>query len=231
MGFLIASAAAFVLSHFLLSHVLRAALVARWGEQRFLGFYSGVALATFGAMAVGFVLAEDGRAYWGVGDFLWGFATLVMLIASILLMGSLLGNPALPGAADDARTPPEPNGVFTITRHPMMWAFALWSVAHVLIFPVDRNLVVTSAILVLALGGAALQDGKKAKLHPEFWRLWEARTSYWPFAAVAAGRTRFRIGARGAMAIVLGTAFWLAATWLHLPISGWAAGIWRWVEL
>ena len=49
-GVLIA-AIAFVGSHFLLSHPLRAPIVARVGEKGFLGIYSLVAFATLGWLA------------------------------------------------------------------------------------------------------------------------------------------------------------------------------------
>jgi hypothetical protein len=26
-----------------------------------------------------------------------------------------------------------------------------------------------------------------------------------------------------------GLIFWLAATWAHIPLGGWPAGIWRWL--
>ncbi|MGK3871081.1 NnrU family protein, partial [Enterococcus faecium] len=76
--------------------------------------------------------------WWDVGDGLWITVTLVMLLASLLLMGSLIGNPALPGPAP--KSAPTPRGVFTITRHPMMWAFALWALCHIAIMPNAANL-------------------------------------------------------------------------------------------
>ena len=63
-----------------------------------------------------------------------------MLVAAVLLMGSLVGNPALPGAPAALG---EPRGVFAVTRHPMMWAFALWSAAHLLVVPYAANAVLT----------------------------------------------------------------------------------------
>ena len=77
------------------------------------------------------------------------------------------------------------------------------------------------------LAGARMQDRKKEKLQPEFWREWERRTSFWPFAAIAAKRAR--IGRIGGHALGGGSVVWLAATWAHIPLSGWPAGIWRWI--
>jgi uncharacterized membrane protein len=163
--------------------------------------------------------------WWAVGDGIWIAVTIVMLLASLLLMGSLIGNPALPGPAM-ARAP-EPRGVFTITRHPMMWAFALWALCHIAIMPNAANAIVSVAILVLALVGSKLQDAKKEALQPEMWRDWEAKTSWLPFAAIASGKAKLG-GFRPhdwAGAVVV----WLAATWAHMPGAGVAAGIWRWL--
>lgn len=164
---------------------------------------------------------------WPVGDGLWAVATVVMLVASVLLVGSLIGNPALPSGGAPAAVPAQARGVFAVTRHPMMWAFALWAAAHALVYPIGANLALVAAVAVLALVGAASQDRKKEALQPATWPQWEARTSYWPFAAIAAGRAK--LGGFRPHDIAGGLVIWLAATWAHLPLAGWAAGVWRWV--
>ncbi|MGL4313136.1 MAG: NnrU family protein [Sphingomonas sp.] len=219
------ASASFVATHFLLSHPLRAPLVKALGAGGFMGVYSLVAFGTLGWMAHAYKAAPATAPYWEVGDGIWTTVTIVMLLASLLLMGSLIGNPALPGPAPAAA--PAPRGVFTITRHPMLWSFALWALCHIAIMPNAANLIVSIAILVLALAGAALQDAKKAALQPDMWRDWQARTSWLPFAAIATGKVKLG-GFRPhdwAGAIVL----WLAATWAHIPGAGVAAGVWRWL--
>ena len=221
------AAAAFVGTHFLLSHPLRAPLVAALGATGFLILYSLVAAATLGWTAWAYQHAPNTTLLWPVGEGLWAVVTVVMLLAAILLMGSLIGNPALPNPGGPARVPDAARGVFAITRHPMMWAFALWGGCHIAIYPVAKNIVVAVAIIILALVGAALQDRKKAALDPVGWPAWEARTSYWPFAAIAGGRAH--LGGFRPHALAGGVVIWLAATWAHIPLSGWPAGIWRWV--
>jgi len=218
-------AGAFVGSHFLLSHPLRAPLVRALGERAFQALYSAVAFVTLGATVWAYRAAPVTPPLWPVGDGLWALATAAMLPAAILLLGSLIGNPALPGATTAATA--EPRGVYAITRHPMMWAFAIWGVCHILVYPVAKNIVVAGAIVVLALVGAALQDRKKAALDPQGWTAWQRRTSYLPFAAIAQGRAAF--GGFRAHALAGGLVVWLGATWAHIPLAGWAAGIWRWL--
>lgn len=223
---LLACAIAFVGTHFILSHPLRQPLVGAAGEKGFLAIYSLVAFATLGAMVWAYLKTPQTAALWNAGNGLWGLATLLMLIASVMMVGSLIRNPALPmvGNASTAQA----RGVYGVTRHPMMWAFAIWGLVHILVYPVAKNIIVAVAIIVLALVGAALQDRKKAQLDPQAWSDWENRTSYWPFAAIIQGRTRF--GNFGAIALVGGLALWLLATWAHIPLTGWRAGIWRWLS-
>jgi len=221
------AAIAFVGSHFVLSHPLRAPLVGAIGERGFAIAYSLVALATFGWVAEAFRHAPSQPWLWPVGDGLWAVVTLVMLIALVLLMGSLVRNPAFPTGGTPGALPAAARGAFAVTRHPMMWAFALWAVCHLAVFPIPANVVLTAAILVLALVGAALQDRKKERLEPDRWRAWEAKTSYWPFAAIAAGRARF--GGFGMHALAGGVGVWLVATCAHIPLVHWPAGIWRWI--
>ena len=77
--------------------------------------------------------------------------------------------------------------------------------------------------IVLALVGAHLQDRKKARHQPDSWPQWMARTSFLPFAA------RRSIRGLGGHALGGGVVVWLAATWAHIPLAGWAAGVWRWI--
>ncbi len=219
------AAASFVGSHFLLSHPLRAPLVKMLGNGGFTIVYALVAFATLGWTANAYKAAPITPMLWDVGDGMWAVASVIMLVASIMLVGSLIGNPALPGPATKA--PDKARGVFAITRHPMMWSFALWAFAHVLVFPVAANIALCAAIATLALVGAALQDAKKRVLVPELWHVWEKRSGYWPFAAIAAGKASF--GGFRPHDLAGGVVMWLAATWAHIPMAGIAAGIWRWV--
>jgi uncharacterized membrane protein len=223
----LAASAAFVGTHFLLSHPLRGPLVATVGEGPFLGIYSLVAALTLAWIVLAYRATPASGLLWSPGNALWAVVTLLMLVASILLMGSLVRNPALPNPGAPGKLPDAARGVYAVTRHPMLWAFAIWGCCHILIYPVAKNIIVAGAMIVLSLVGAALQDQKKMRLQPDLWRAWAQQTSYVPFAAIAAGRARF--GGFGAHALLGGLVVWLVATWAHIPLAGWRAGIWRWL--
>ena len=218
---------AFVGSHFLLSHPLRAPLVGKIGEGPFLGLYSLVAFATLGWVAYAFYMAPKGAMWWnGMADAPWIAATVLMLIASILFTGSLKGNPAAPdpNGAHDLDRPA--TGVFAITRHPMMWAFALWGISHILVMPTSANILLALAIVLLALGGAVGQDSKKERLLGEGWKAWEARTSYMPFARQLGGALPWSSTLPSRRIILIGIVIWLVVTLAH---GGIGAGVWRWL--
>ena len=209
---------AFVGTHFLMSHPLRAPLVARFGEGPFLGLYSLVALATLGWMILAWRSIPDPSPAWVAPLWWWPAASAIMLVASILLVGSLAGNPALPHPGAAPREIPPPRGVFAITRHPMNASFMLWAAVHISISGSARNLIVAAGILVLALVGSIGQDRKKARLIGEPWRHWQTQTSFVPFTALLRGRVRWRAAAPGWIALAGGTALWAAATSYHAPL-------------
>ena len=203
---------AFVGTHFLMSHPLRAGMVARLGERAFQGGYSLISLVTFGLAIWAYRRIGDQAPLWTASDALWIAAALLMWIGSILFVGSFSGNPALPGAPRVAR----PQGVLGITRHPMMWSFAIWAVVHAAVMATPKALLLDGAMLLLALGGSVGQDAKKRKLMGERWREWTAQTAFIPFSRGVANP--------GAVALIGGTLFFLLATWLHpLPVGLWRA--------
>ncbi|WP_309661225.1 NnrU family protein [Sphingomonas sp.] len=212
-GCLALAAAAFVGLHFLLSHPFRRGLVAQFGERQFQSFYSVIALVTFGVMIWCYHALGRQPMLWSIGEAGWIAATILMWCASILLVGSFVGNPALPGA----RRVSAPSCVLAITRHPMMWSFAIWAVVHLALVATPKAMLFDGAILLLALGGAAGQDSKKRRLMGSRWHEWSAQTAYMPF-----GRG---LKSPGTFAVVGGTLLFAAATRLHpLPV-----GIWRWI--
>lgn len=223
LAILVAASLAFVGTHFALSHPFRASLAKRLGEQGFLGLYSLVALATFAWMVLAFrALPMAQVPLWnGNSDFAWVIASALMLVASVLFAGSHRGNPAMPGPQGQELARKTPHGVFRVTRHPMMWSFALWSFAHALVSPTPRVLVLTGAIAFLALVGSVLQDRKKYLAMGAAWDSWQRHTSFIPRLTALTGV--------GMVPWLSGIVLWLGASWLHLWLTGIPAGVFRWL--
>lgn len=229
MSLLVTTCVLFVGSHFLLSHPLRAPLADRMGERPFQIIYSVVAIATFIMIIQAWRGMPAEPPMWAAGDGLWIVASLIVLFASVLFMGSLIGNPALPAPNAAFAAQGAPRGVYAITRHPMMWGFALWALAHALVMPTQAQFVLSATIAFLALAGSAGQDVKKARLMGDTWRHWAARTSFIPFVRQLSGRGSWGDTIPRPHALFGGIVLWLAATWAHGALGYMVAGIWRWV--
>ena len=140
-----------------------------------------------------------------------------MLMASLLLAGSLVRNPAFPDPRPGRGDIPPPRGVFAITRHPMNWSFILWALVHISVWGSPRNLIVAGGILLLAIAGSIGQDRKKARLLGARWERWQAQTAFVPFAGQVAGRIPWRSAAPNGIALAGGVAFWAIVTSVHAP--------------
>ena len=226
---LIIALTSFVGTHFLLSHPFRAPLVKALGANGFMGLYSLIALGTFVWVVQAFGAAPSAAPLWAAGDGLWALASALMLIGSILFVGSLFGNPALPGPPGKINTARPARGVFAITRHPMMWGFALWALVHLLVSPQPKVLALTLAIGFLAIFGSVGQDAKKAALMGDGWRDWSSRTSFLPFGNQIAGKSSWATAWPGRTVALAGILLWLVATYLHPVLGAPVAGIWRWM--
>ncbi len=226
MGQLVLALAAFVGTHLLASwKPLRDRLIARLGEGAFRGLYSLVALGTL-VWAVRAYRPLPEPALWAAGPGAYHPAALVMLFASVLFVGSFTpANRALAGVPAGDRAPA---GVLGITRHPMMWAFAIWAAVHGALAGDAPTLALTAAVATLALVGSAMQDGRKAG--EPGWDEHRARTGFVPFAAQLAGRRPWRDAWPGWLPVLGGLAFWLALTWIHPGVMGApVVGLWEWL--
>jgi len=149
----------------------------------------------------------------------WVIASVLTLVAAALFLASLMGNPALAGTDVSGLSTRLPNGVFKVTRHPMMSAFSLWGLAHILVAPSPRSIILAGGIALLAVIGSRGQDAKKLALYGHDWRMWMKRTPFWP-----------KISELGRLGLlwVAAVPVWLGVTWLHLKLALIPAGVWLW---
>ena len=77
-----------------------------------------------------------------------------------------------------------------VTRHPMLWSFAIWSAVHVAAEGDLVSLLFFGAFGVTALLGMPSIDRKVARRDPAGWSRLAARTSVLPFGAILGGRNR-----------------------------------------
>ena len=125
---LLLACAVFLATHFVPSTPLRAGLVRAFGQWGYTGLYSLVAFATIGWMSLAYVRAPVEPLWQG-----WRILpAIVMPLAFILLAGGLFArNPTIVGADKLLKSPDPARGMIRVTRHPIMWGFLLWALAHI----------------------------------------------------------------------------------------------------
>ena len=216
------AALAFVAAHVLIASTgLRPRLVARLGERGYAGLFSAQALVLLVWMAFAFEAAPRDRLLWSFPGATHLVLTLMPLVLVLAVAGFTNPNPsavlmAAPGGAW------RPTGILTVTRHPVMWAFGLWAVLHILANGNAAGLIFFGAFAGLALCGTLAIDAKKRRTwSAESWQAFSATTSNLPFLAIAQGRTRLDWRGIGWKPPLIGAVLYLAIVfWLHAAVIG-----------
>jgi uncharacterized membrane protein len=195
---------------------LRHRIVAAQSEGRFM-----IGFTVFSFLAIFLLVAAwrdaETTVLWTAGPMLrWGLAAL-MLPVLILFMTSHRRNPT---AVGNKGLGEEPRGIQRVTRHPMLWSFALWAAIHVIANGDSAAIVFFGAFLVTALAGMPSIDSKLAARHPDAWPGFAAKTSIIPFAAIAAGRNRLVLGEIGWVPLAAGLVTWAALLHFHRSFFG-----------
>jgi uncharacterized membrane protein len=211
----------FVGSHIVLSSgAVRPPLVAAIGEPLFRGLYSIVALALIVWMVMAYNAAPDlGIWYPATG---WRHVSLTLMVpAAILVIGGITTpNPTSAGTDTREMAARGPRGFTRITRHPMMWGIGLWGISHLLANGDAAGMLLFGSLTALALLGPLAIDAKRRASMGAEWERFAAETSYLPFAAMAAGRTRLRFSEIGWWRLGLGLALYAVLLWGHPWLFG-----------
>lgn len=212
---------AFVGGHFVLSSApVRGPLAGLLGERAFLAVYSLLAVATLVWMVRAFNQATP-VPLWDPPPFGRQVAVLLMLVSAILFVcGATSRNPTLAGF-DLLRKTAEPGrGIYAVTRHPLLWAFALWGIAHLFVRGDVPALFLFGGIVVLAIGGMLHIDARRRARGDEAWQAFEAGTARLPFRAILDGRQRLSFADIGLWRIALGVVLYVLLVVGHGPVIG-----------
>ncbi|MGE0716555.1 MAG: NnrU family protein [Alphaproteobacteria bacterium] len=199
---------------------LRGMLLAKLGAGPYRGLFALTSAIGLTALGVTYRYAA-GPVLWDLGQGA-RWATLFLMLPTLLLfVGSVTGaNPTAVGgerllAREDAAT-----GIFRVTRHPMLWAFSLWAIGHLLVRGAVPDLLLFGSILLTTLAGMASIDRKRTRAAPEEWRRYAAATSLLPFAAILGGRNRFVWKEIAGWRLLLAIVAWAALVALHPIVFG-----------
>lgn len=218
---LILAAIFFIASHFgIASTGLRPRLITRLGSSLYLGLYTAIAF-----IAIFWLVSAYRRAVhidlWIAGP-LAGWLTLVMMLIACLLFiaGLTTANPTAVGQAMVSGKIAPPSGIIRVTRHPMLWSFALWALAHLLVNGDAASLILFGSIALLALIGTRLIDARYEAQFGAAWRDFSRRTSNLPFIAILGGRQRASLAELGWWRPVLALVLFALLLALHAMVIG-----------
>lgn len=208
-------------THFgIASTQLRAQLVATIGEGPYRILYALVALVAI-AWLVHAWSAAPVRILWVPGPGLRHLPLLVMPFACLLLVCALTQrNPTALGQAPDPDSPEPARGIVRVTRHPMMWAVALWAIVHILANGDLASLIFFGTFALLALVGSVLIDARRTEARPPGWGVFLQRTSNLPFRAILERRQRLVLSEIGLPRLAAALALYVALIWLHPRLFG-----------
>lgn len=222
---LFAATVLFVAGHFLLSSAaLRRPLVARLGDNGFRVLYSLFAAVTFVWMVVAYGNAPVVAVWEPPAVFRW-IPIAVMPVASFLVVAGLstrnltaVGGERLTTAGSGSeKTAP---GIVSVTRHPMLWGFALWALSHLAVNGDLASIVLMTGIAVLSLAGMAHIDQRREETLGAAWGPTKLTTSAVPFAAIASGRTQLDWRGIGWGRVAGGLALYVVLLYAHPWIAG-----------
>ncbi|MCR6631302.1 MAG: NnrU family protein [Magnetospirillum sp.] len=154
---------------FLASHSLTNRRVFRSRAEAALGGSRGftIAYSLLSLLLLGWMIAAYRDAptvlVWGQQPWMRWVPVLVMPVASILAVAGLTTpNPFSIGPGGRGFDPARP-GILRLTRHPVLWAAALWAGAHIVPNGDVAALTLFLPLVVLALAGPRMLDRKRRR--------------------------------------------------------------------
>jgi len=189
----LASFAWFALHAFVAGSELRWWLAQRLGQRGFAALFSLLSLASLLFLIDAYRKASFYPLWFSPRIIHW-LPLAVMPLSLVLLVGAFsVPNPTAVGAEKVLERTDAARGVLRITRHPFLWATALWSGAHLLVTGHVAAILFFGTLLATALRGTGSIDEKRRRTNKaEFARYLEI-TSNLPFAAIIQGKNRLAL--------------------------------------
>jgi len=202
LGALAGATLAFVLGHIGLSSLgVRRPLIQKLGDKGFQGIYSILILATFVWMIFAYRAAPYVELWRAPPWTRWIPVVIMPITFFFMVCGFSTKNPT--AAGQEKGVSAEPHGIVRITRHPALWSFALWGMAHIPPNGDVASLCIFSGIVFLALAGMHHIDSRRKASLGEAWEPFAAKTSLVPFARGGVGKALAEIGVVRFVVVIL----------------------------
>ncbi len=206
---------------------VRGFVLDRLGARPWRALFASLSVVGLVWLGWSYALSQDPDNFYGlrlVEDWMLWVPLVVMPIALVLFVGAVsVPNPTAVGGEAALQQAEPATGILRITRHPMLWSFALWAAAHLLAKGDLGSLLLFGSILLTALAGMPSIDRKRAAAAPAAWARFRDRTSILPFGAIVTGRNHLVLAEIGWKSIGIALLAWLVLLLLHPFIFGVAA--------
>jgi uncharacterized membrane protein len=217
---LVIAAVAFIALHRLVSGSPARALFVRLnGERAFQRLFGLATIANLVWLGFAYATARAPDAtipLWPAKLPLHALQMLVEPAALVLIvLGVATPNPGIVGQEKVVKQANAVHGILRVTRHPFLWGVAMLALGHLVALPTPRNLALFGSWAIVALSGTLSIDRKKQRAIGADWAAFARETSNLPFAAILAGRQRFRLDEIGLSRLGIAVAIALAATLVH----------------
>ncbi|HSG96129.1 MAG TPA: NnrU family protein [Afifellaceae bacterium] len=169
---------------------LRGRLVDALGRRSYMALYSALSLALLAWLISAAIRAPD-IVIWEQARWQAMLALVAVPLGLVLVVAGLIKpNPLSVSFRADGYDPARP-GLLAITRHPVLWGFSLWGVAHIAVTGDVARMILFGALTFFALFGTITLDRRKARIMGEAeWRRLAAGTANVPFIAILKGDLR-----------------------------------------
>jgi uncharacterized membrane protein len=184
------AAIVFLAIHLLPGTPIRGRAVKAMGEGPYRALFSLLSAIVLAWLAIAYGAAPY-EEIWPQAPWTRWLPLIVMPFALILFVAGLTSrNPSMAGMERAVDQQFAVGGILTITRHPLLWSFALWSLAHLPPNGDRASLWMFGSLALLALSGMAMIDRRKGEEIGAAWGPILMRTSAIPFLAAVQGRTK-----------------------------------------
>lgn len=215
----ISASAIFLVTHALPARpAIRTRLTGLIGRRAYLSLYSLVSLA----LLVWLIMAAGRAPYLGFWSWTperaWLANGLMAIALWLAVCGAAIGNPfSLGGFAGKAYEAARP-GILAVTRHPLLLALVLWSLAHLTVNGDLAHILLFGSMGAFSLIGVLAMELRTRKRAGAQWRQVSAGTSLLPFSSLMTGQAQWSGLLSWRLLIV--PAVWAAIVVLHRPLLG-----------
>ena len=219
---LVFAALFFIISHIgLATEPMRGILIKAFGRTFYFFLFSIVSIVALVWLMIAFAGAPYAQIWSPPGELRYVPLAIMPFACLFFVAGISTSHATVLSDGKLSKSAIETLGILRITRHPLMWAFALWGLSHMAANGNQADLILFGTVTILALVGMVRLDSKHKKTQGARFEALAATTSLIPFAAILSGRNKLALKEIGVWEIAGALALYAALILSHQ----WALGV------